>query len=107
MAQVLGLATREFTRQYCEKTDGIWHLRKSGLGPECLFLNKKNQCDVYQGRPIQCRTWPFWPENLTPKAWAKNVASYCPGVGKGSIVPVEAIRSQAEEQARADRELFG
>lgn len=107
MAQVLGLATRSFTKQFCEKTDGIWHLKKSGMGPECLFLNKKNQCDVYEGRPIQCRTWPFWSENLSPKAWSKNVASYCPGVGKGPLVSAKLIAAQAKAQDRADRELFG
>jgi Fe-S-cluster containining protein len=106
MASVLGLTTAAFTRQYCEKTDGVWHLRSSDQGPDCLFLNEKKQCEVYEGRPTQCRTWPFWPENLSPRAWNKNVTKFCPGVGKGSMVSAKVIATQVAEQKRSDRELF-
>lgn len=72
----------DFTRKYCDKTDGYFHLKAPSA--DCQFLEGK-RCGVYAARPTQCRTWPFWPENLTARAWTKEVASFCPGVGKGRL----------------------
>src|SRR5438093_6286206 len=81
LAAFFGLPTREFTRRHCEKTDGIFHLKEEPGRPECIFLEGK-RCGVYEARPTQCRTWPFWPEVIGPKAWAREVRDVCPGVGK-------------------------
>lgn len=83
MANYLKLKQGTFTRRYCEKTDGYFHL-KSGPTPDCIFLKDK-RCEVYEARPSQCRTWPFWPENMNAKTWNRDVASFCPGVGKGRL----------------------
>lgn len=69
---------------------------------DCVFLreNKEGQrgCSIYDVRPQQCRTWPFWPENLkTPKHW-QRAAVRCPGMGAGGLTgqgkfyPIEDIR---------------
>jgi hypothetical protein len=88
LARTLRIPTRQFTREYCENTDGLFHLKESG--PDCMFLSDK-RCSVYDGRPTQCRTWPFWPENMSAKTWTA-IAAECPGVGKGRVVPAEEIR---------------
>ena len=82
--QVRGLYTRKakFSRTLREKANG-----------DCVFYERDKGCTIYPVRPPQCRTWPFWPEHMSPKAWAKEVASYCPGVGKGPLVPAKRIRS--------------
>lgn len=93
MAKVLGLPTREFTKQFCAKTEGHLHLKNPDRA--CQFLEGK-RCGIYAGRPGQCRTWPFWPENLVnARAWTKEVASYCPGVGKGKLYTAREIRKIA------------
>ena len=88
LARRLGLSTATFTRRHCVKTDGYFHLK----GPEknCVFLNG-TRCDVYEARPAQCRTWPFWPENMKAKVWSQEIASFCPGVGKGRRYSAEEI----------------
>ena len=93
MASHLGLTLSDFTRQYCEKTLNTTHLKE----PEktCQFL-KDNRCTIYEARPMQCRTWPFWPEHMSARKWAKEVGSYCPGVGKGRVIPAEEIRENLE-----------
>ena len=50
-------------------------------GGDCIFWDKKAGCTVYPARPVQCQTWPFWPENVeTPDDW--DVRSIrLPGVG--------------------------
>jgi uncharacterized protein len=88
MARVLGIPTGVFTRKYCEKTNGWFHLKETG--DDCRFL-KGNQCTVYEGRPTQCRTWPFWPENLNARAWTQEVVRFCPGVGKGRLYTAQEI----------------
>jgi Fe-S-cluster containining protein len=89
LARHLGLTTLQFTRRYCGKTGGHFHL-KDASGP-CQFLEGK-RCSVYQGRPTQCRTWPFWPENMKPKVWDSQITTFCPGVGKGRLYSGEEIR---------------
>jgi hypothetical protein len=89
LARHLGLSTQQFTRRYCARTEGHYHL-KDTLGP-CQFLEGK-RCGVYQARPNQCRTWPFWPENLRAKVWNEDIARFCPGVGKGRTWSGEEIR---------------
>ena len=88
LARQLGLPTREFTRRYCAKTGGHFHLKD--VEGSCRFLDGA-RCSVYEGRPTQCRTWPFWPENMGAKAWT-DVAASCPGVGKGRRYSGEEIR---------------
>jgi len=89
MAKELNLSTRKFTKQYCEKTDGVHHLVDGAEG-RCHFLTG-NKCGIYAGRPTQCRTWPFWPEVMDPKVWKKEVSDFCPGVGKGKLWSKEEI----------------
>lgn len=94
-AKYFHIPTQRFTREYCQKDDnGYYHL-KDFVGA-CTFL-KDNRCSVYEARPTQCRTWPFWPETLSAKGWKKEVAAYCPGVGKGKTWS----RSEIEEQLKA------
>ena len=67
---------------------------------DCVFLTKTKSgrgCAIYPVRPNQCRTWPFWPYNLTsPDDW--NMAGVkCPGINRGrfySFEEIERIRRQ-------------
>ena len=96
MAQSMSLTTKEFTQKYCDKEEGIYHL-KDGEGGRCQFLEGK-RCGVYEGRPTQCRTWPFWPEVMDAKTWQTDVASFCPGVGQGKIWSKKEISDQLKLQ---------
>lgn len=87
-AKYFKLTTGEFTKRYCSKTNGWYHLSESE--GDCRFLKGKS-CSVYEARPIQCRTWPFWPEHLNARAWKKEIADFCPGVGKGRHYSAEEI----------------
>jgi len=100
MAEFLGVEHREFLRRFARKVNGRWTLNEQWNevvgGYDCVFLrrdeNGKALCGVYQHRPTQCRTWPFWPENLkTHRAWART-AEHCPGANNGRLYKVEEIR---------------
>jgi Fe-S-cluster containining protein len=91
MARALKMAPAAFTRKYCEKTNGHWHLKAEGR--ECRFL-EGTRCSVYRARPKQCRTWPFWPEHMGAKTWSREIAAFCPGIGKGRLYSKEEIRAR-------------
>lgn len=88
LAAHFGMSTTGFTAAYTRKVDGLTELRYHGK--DCPFL-QDNRCQVYEARPWQCRTWPFWPENMNSAVWEKEVASWCPGAGKGRLYTAEEI----------------
>jgi len=96
LATFLNLSLEQFETQHTEiNKDGDFVLQFDGN--RCRFL-KNNQCEVHAVKPTQCRTWPFWEENLTSKeTWVREVAEFCPGEGKGPIRTDEDILCQVEE----------
>lgn len=93
------MTTAEFTRKYCVKTAGWFHLKDSK--EDCVFLRGK-RCGVYEARPTQCRTWPFWPDHMNARAWKREVVSLCPGVGKGRYYSGKEIAAIVRE----DKSVF-
>jgi len=110
MAKHLKVATSVFTRIYCTKLKVserrfAWHLNEDKKNPDCLFLKGKG-CSIYEARPTQCRTWPFWPEVMEPKAWKRDVMDFCPGVGKGPLIEANEISRQLNLQNKSESKLF-
>ena len=91
IAAWLKLSLHAFRRRYMLKDlDGAPSLRIRRNG-DCIFWDRG--CTIYPVRPRQCRTFPFWPENLeSPQAWAAATRT-CHGAGKGKLYRLEDIRS--------------
>jgi len=66
-------------------------------GGDCCFLVDR-KCVVYEDRPIQCKTWPFWESNLRSRAAWKRTCEACPGAGQGELVPLEQIEFQKNQR---------
>lgn len=67
---------------------------------DCIFLQEaegKKTCTIYSVRPSQCRSWPFWPGNLSsPNSW-NQTAQKCSGINRGrhySYEEIEKIKSE-------------
>lgn len=116
LADYLQMPRREVVRRYCRRIGSRISLKERILGPQrhdCIFLKEiestrydadagreihvvKRICEIYDVRPLQCRTWPFWPENLESReAW--NVAARkCPGMSRPgrqfTQAQIEALR---------------
>jgi len=98
MAAFLKMPLDEFTRAYVRKVGaGEKYSLRGRVNYECVFLTRdgtrKAGCSVYGARPTQCRTWPFWTENLKSESAWDRVARGCPGVRKaeGPLYDLEHI----------------
>ncbi|MDR3607855.1 MAG: YkgJ family cysteine cluster protein [Oligoflexia bacterium] len=89
-AKYFKISTLAFTRRHCAKTNGYFHLKE--IKGDCQFLEGKG-CSAYDARPAQCRTWPFWPENMNARTWSREVKAFCPGVGKGKLYSEAEIKA--------------
>lgn len=100
-----GLDPEEFGRRFIRRVGRRFSLIERPNG-DCIFWDRRSGCTVYEARPTQCRTWPFWPENIeTPDDW-DQVRRGCPGAGRGqwhSVAEIEAAASRSRAP-RADRE---
>lgn len=98
IAAHLELTPARFIGLYCREEDGWISLRMDA--PACPFLGEDHRCGIYEVRPKQCATWPFWKENLQRATWEGVVRACCPGIGKGplfSAAEVERIARENEE----------
>jgi Fe-S-cluster containining protein len=98
LAAYLGIGEDELQRRYLYSTRNTRRLRmKQG---QCPFLTAEG-CSVHPAKPTQCRLFPFWPELIEDKKELKATAQWCPGLGKGDLVPVEVLEASAKEMRSA------
>ncbi|MDC1143034.1 YkgJ family cysteine cluster protein, partial [Planctomycetota bacterium] len=99
MAKLLKMDFDVFTRKYIRQINWSFSLIETP-SHDCVFLGESG-CTVYDARPGQCRTYPFWAENVeTPKAWRKE-AALCPGINDDApVIPAHEIDKQLELDAK-------
>jgi Fe-S-cluster containining protein len=95
MAKRLGLSTLLFEQAFVWTVRGRKRSLKEYPNGDCVLLDEKTRgCKVYDERPIQCRTWPFWSQNIdTPNSW-KTTAKFCPGCNSGKFYTLAEIEKQ-------------
>lgn len=100
MARTLNLSYEEFMQRYAIRRGPTWILQEveapDGEGFDCALLARDGQtgmtrCTVHKERPMQCRTWPFWPENLRSRRTWRQAASECEGIERGPMVGYREI----------------
>ena len=64
LAKHLNLSLEEVRVKYLEKKAYKYTIKEKKLDENnyaCIFFNlEKKQCSIYEARPVQCRTFPFW-----------------------------------------------
>jgi Fe-S-cluster containining protein len=82
ISSFLNLDIFDFKQKYTKSINGKISLIENKLSYNnysCIFFNiKKKQCLIYQHRPTQCKTYPFWDsmkdENI------QRIARECDGI---------------------------
>jgi Fe-S-cluster containining protein len=94
MAERINLSRDDFEDQYTRKIGARRSLKEFSNGDCVFFDHDSRKCEVYDLRPRQCRTWPFWDSNLkSPEAWAETCED-CPGSGQGKLFQIEEIEQR-------------
>lgn len=84
IARHLGLELATFLERYAYPVKDGHSLREVGDNFACIFF-RDERCAIYDARPTQCRTFPFWAENVRSEAAWKKTCRDCPGIGRGRL----------------------
>lgn len=92
----LNITKEKFEKEYVTHRWGHPSIGERQNG-ECLFYDPTTaRCAIYQARPSQCRTWPFWDDILeSPGEW-RRASKRCPGMNQGRLWTQEEILSILE-----------
>ncbi len=81
LASLLNLTVEEVGLKYLMKVGYKYSIKERQLSADnyaCVFFDlEKKQCSIYEARPSQCRTFPFWnyfKENIN------EVKEECPAI---------------------------
>ena len=90
---VLGVGRKWFRQRYSRQLeDGDLVLQS--CADRCIFLQQDGGCRVYEARPAQCSSYPFWPEIVkTSAAWQRE-GRRCEGIGRGNVIPRSVIETR-------------
>ena len=80
IALILEMDVREFVNKYLFKKMYKYSIKekKNGDSYECIFYDStKNGCTIYDARPLQCKTFPFWDHYKTR---IDELKLECPGI---------------------------
>lgn len=109
----LRMDRQDFIKRYCRLVGGRVSLkeRKNHRNEyDCVFLEeiehrladgsikRKRVCTVYEVRPLQCRTWPFWDGLLGSKKTWDAASKGCPGMNKGKTYTRQQIEALRDAQ---------
>ena len=86
----LCLNINEFLKEYCRGIDKGFKTMvslKEKLNYDCIFWD--NGCTIYTFRPLQCRTYPFWPFIVESKERWEKEATRCKGINKKGSLSIE------------------
>lgn len=88
----LKISRDDFIDKFCRWVDvgeGLVLSLKEKKNYDCIFWDQG--CSVYQGRPVQCRTYPFWKTPLQSLENWKWEGRFCPGIGQNKHWTKEEI----------------
>ena len=80
IAEVLGMDVNEFALKYLFKKGYKYSIKENKIDDsyECVFYDREsNGCKIYNARPNQCKTFPFWEYYKTR---VDELKLECPGI---------------------------
>ena len=94
IADFLKISVEQLRRKFLKRVGLRTTIIEHPGTKDCILLHDiagQKKCLIYPVRPSQCRTWPFWSDNLAdPNDWNK-AAQKCPGINHGRLYTCEEI----------------
>ena len=93
LVRVTGSERPEFLRTFCSQVPfGVARRISLKEKPnlDCIFW-ENGGCSIYEARPLQCRSFPFWSACVSSSEEWELHARLCPGMGKGALHPRSEI----------------
>ncbi len=94
LAEHAKITPREFAEKYTRLVEGELALTDQPNG-DCTFLKDK-RCTVYEARPVQCRTFPWWIENLRSIQDWNEAALSCEGINHPDAPLIPSLHIQEQ-----------
>ena len=92
LAKRLNVSKEAFIKRYTRRKEGKLSLVEK-KNYDCIFYQNK-KCTVYEARPSQCRTFPFWLSNIKSERDWKNAKESCEGIDhpEGKVISSHEIQ---------------
>jgi hypothetical protein len=97
ISNFLDIPEEEFVQRYVLSGENDQYDLKSHEDGSCIFL-EQNRCMIYDVRPEQCRTFPFWNENLKSAYRWKSLKEFCEGIDRGPVYSFQQIQQVLKEK---------
>jgi len=91
LARLLRLPVDDLRRRHTAVARGRGRHLVDVPGQTCRFFEAGRGCAVYEARPRQCRTWPFWRVNLKSRRQWEAAGRVCRGIDQGDHYGEAAI----------------
>jgi Fe-S-cluster containining protein len=87
LTSLTNMDERSFIASYCR-----WVLDRRGKqvlslrekeNKDCIFW--ESECMIYEARPLQCVTFPFWESVVSSEYNWEAASSGCPGINSGKL----------------------
>jgi Fe-S-cluster containining protein len=90
IATYLEIDEAEMKRDRLTHDHGTWVIKVTRRRKCCFYVDKK--CTVHPIKPQQCKSYPFWPENVCTAPEWREAKTHCEGIGRGREYDAETVR---------------
>ncbi|WP_169852956.1 YkgJ family cysteine cluster protein [Anaerohalosphaera lusitana] len=101
LADFLGESVETVMQKYIKKVRSRYSIVEDRKTKDCIFLVDTPEgrgCAIYDVRPNQCRTWPFWTGNLRSSVDWNMAAMSCGGINRGPLFTLNEIEERRLQQ---------
>ncbi len=107
LAAYLGTTVEAVRKKYLRRVGFRLSILEDARTRDCIFLTTGKDggrgCAIYPVRPNQCRTWPFWNDNLRLADMWNLAGVKCPGINHGRCYTVEEIEQKRTQKKWWDK----
>jgi Fe-S-cluster containining protein len=103
LARRLELTPAAFRETYTRRLRGGERSLREQRNRDCVFYRRSGGCSVYEDRPRQCRTWPFWRSVVHSRERWEEEAEGCPGMNRGPLHGAGEILGIARDDGTSGR----